>query len=80
MKRDEMIKILLTKPGTKISHSLFADNEYIYSDEHGVVFDEDGNVFEDWDINSYNPKVTTTHEGIRIRVGGSWERGWRVVA
>ena len=36
MKRNEAITVLLTKPGTKLTHLNFDPDEYIYSDESGV--------------------------------------------
>ena len=74
MTRDGMIKFIKTHPNVKISHELFANDEYIYSKEDGNVYDENGYLFEDW----YSP---FSHDGIRFRSGKldmRWETGWKL--
>ena len=47
MKRSEMIAFIKANPYIPITHRLFDNSEYIYSDSHGTVLDENGNAFED---------------------------------
>ena len=68
--REWAINILKGDPNTKITHSLFDSNEYIYGKD-GLVFDENGLLFEDWTSDGPNK-----HNGIRMRIGGPWEYGW----
>lgn len=79
MERSEAIAVLLTKPGTKLTHSNFSPDEYIYSDGSGNVYDEANLLFEDWENNGYSPNVTVGHDGLRSRIGGSWEKGWSII-
>ena len=71
MSRDEMIDFIKSNPNIKITHDSFTSEEYIYSDESGKVYTEDGKLFEDWNSNEYQ-----WHNGIRARAGESWESGW----
>lgn len=73
MTRDEMIAYIKANPYHKISHKLFENYEYIYSGYDGYVYDENGNLFEEW----YEPY---RWDGIRLRVGKEWEDGWYVKA
>lgn len=68
MTRDEMIEFIKENPYVHITHSLFSDDEYIYSSTDGIVYDENRYVFENGD------KV----DGIRMRTGGMWETGWSI--
>lgn len=68
--RIEMMVILTSKPGAKISHKSFSDEEYIYLGNDGNVYDENGYLFDDW--NSH------TQCGLRMRAGNCWETGWYV--
>ena len=71
MTRTEMIAYIKANPYHKISHPLFADDEYIYVGRYGYVYDENGYLFEDW--------VDPDHwDGIRERDGGKWDDGWYV--
>lgn len=56
----------------EITHFLFDEDEYIYSDGDGIVWDEHGYLFENWYDRWYGAN------GIRLRHGGQWEDGWRV--
>lgn len=69
MTRTEMIEFIKENPNVKITHSLFAPDEYIYSLPNGVVYTEEGYLFEDWIVGSY-------HSGIRARQGDLWEDDW----
>ena len=76
MTRDEMIKFIRENPYIHITHTLFADDEYIYSSIDGIIYDELGNIFENWD------STTDKHSGIngiRLRQGGIWEDGWHII-
>lgn len=74
MSRDEMIKFMNENPNIKITHTLFDQNEYIYQKEkNGEVYDEDGNLFDDWHSGGINKR-----NGVRMRTGGNWENGWDV--
>lgn len=70
LSREAAIDVLENKPNQKITHKFFDSNEYIYSKD-GVVYDEQGYLFEDWVSDG-----TGKHDGIRARVGGAWEDGW----
>lgn len=74
MTRDEMIEFIKKNYYVHITHPLFAEFEYIYSDTDGIVRDECGRVFESWD--SLN--MWSGANGIRMRTGGSWEIGWYI--
>ena len=71
MKRTEMIAFIKANPFIPITHSLFDNSEYLYADEQGNVWDENGNMFEDW----YSPYL---HDGIRIRDDEAWLSGWEI--
>ena len=68
MTRNEMIEFIKNNPYVHITHVLFADDEYIYSDIDGLVWDEYDYLFENW--------TGDRNDGIRCRVGGRWEDGW----
>lgn len=70
MTRAEMIKFLKENHNVKVTHELFAEDEYLISRTRNEVYDENGYLFEDWH--------TSRHNGIRMRQGGSWEDGWSV--
>lgn len=71
MTRSEMIDFIKANPFVPITHHLFDNSEYIYSDNYGSVLDENGNVFEDW----FTPYMC---DGIRIRAEEVWQSGWEV--
>lgn len=71
MTRTEMIAYIKANPFVPITHSLFDNSEYIYSDNHGSVLDENGNIFEDW----YSSYIC---DGIRIRDYDVWQSGWEI--
>lgn len=75
MTRSEMIEFIKENPYVHITHDLFDADEYIYSDIDGLVWDEHGYLFEDWDSVTNN---WSGHNGIRMRIGGSWETGWHI--
>ena len=70
MTRDAMIAFIKTHPGVRITHELFASDEYICALDNGIVYDENGYLFEDW----YSENA---RDGIRIRTGDRWETGWK---
>ena len=70
--RDWAIDVLKNKPKQKITHRLFDSNEYIYG-KNGKVYDENGYLFEDWVSEGIGK-----HDGVRMRVGDSWEDGWNM--
>ena len=70
MTRDEMIIFIKDHPNVKITHWLFDEDEYIYSKDDGIVYDENGLLFEDWKSDVY--------DGIRLRITGPWKDGWVV--
>mgnify|MGYP003295212763 FL=1 len=69
MSNQEAIKVMLDNPYKKITHTLFAPDEYIYSKGDGVIYDENGYVFEDWHSHC---------NGMRIRTEGYWQEGWSI--
>ena len=75
MTRDEMINTLKQYPHLPITHYLFADDEYIFSNMYGIVYDESGRIFENWDSVT---DVWSGINGLRLRTGGMWEDGWRI--
>ena len=70
-----MINFILENPNVPITHTLYDSDEYIFSKENGLVYDENGYLFENWD--SMVDKWTGWN-GIRLRSGGNWEDGWSV--
>ena len=74
MTRTEMIAFIRENPNIPISHPLFSPDEYIVALENENVIDEAGYLFEDW----YSPNDITGWNGIRERIGGSWEDGWYI--
>ena len=75
MTRNEMIDFIKHNPHVHISHPLFAEDEYIYSDADGIVYDECGYTFENWDSVT---DMWSGINGIRIRASGMWEDGWYI--
>lgn len=73
MARDEMIAFIKANAYVRISHRLFEPSEYLYSAKDGCIYDENGYLFEDWEPGGL------AHNGIRMRSGGAWETGWRVI-
>lgn len=71
MTRDEMLAFIKENPYIHIRHSLFENYEYIYSGSDGIIYDEYGYIFENWE-------TIGRCDGLRIRVGGLWETGWSV--
>ena len=69
MTNQEAIKVMLDNPYTKITHRLFASDEYIYSKGDRVIYDENGYVFEDWYSHC---------DGMRIRTEDFWQEGWSI--
>ena len=66
--REWALEKLRKYPGIRITHKSFDRNEYIYTElVDGLVYDENHYLFEDWDGD---------HDGMRRRVGDSWEKGW----
>lgn len=70
MTRDEMIAFISEHPNVKITHPLFGSEEYLIGKEDGNVYDEKGYLFEDWHSDRNN--------GLRMRKGDIWEKGWMV--
>ena len=74
MTRDEMISFNKENPNIHISHYLFDEDEYIYSDNDGLVYDENGYLFEDWSDTDQWSGIS----GIRLRQDNMWETGWYI--
>ena len=70
-----MIEFIKENPYARISHPLFADDEYIYSRTDGLVYDESGLVFENW---ASTTDIWAGINGIRMRTGGRWENDWYI--
>lgn len=70
--REWAIDMLKNHPGEKITHMLFASDEYIYG-RNEKVYDEMEYLFEDW-----NSEGIGKHDGMRSRIGGPWEDGWSI--
>ena len=75
MTRTEMIAFIKENPYVHITHNLFSADEYIYADIDGLVWDENGYLFENWDSVT---DVWSGNNGIRMRTGGKWEDGWYI--
>ena len=75
MTREEMIKFIKENHYVHITHILFSDNEYIYSSGNGIIYDESGNIFENWDSDI---NMWSGINGIRLRRGTDWEDGWYI--
>ena len=75
MTRNEMIIFIKENPHVHITHTLFDESEYIYTGDDGNVYDEDGFLFEDW-MDGFGSWIG--NNGIRMRIGGQWEDGWRI--
>lgn len=74
MTKEAMISLIKENPRIKFSHTLFGDEEFIYGDSDGNVYDECGYLFEDWVSEGVG-----AHNGIRMRTGSSWEYGWMII-
>ena len=72
MTRSEAVSILKNNHGVRITHRLFEKDEYIYSKENGMVYDELGFLFESW-----NPE-DILHNGIRMRNTEDWQNEWSI--
>lgn len=71
MTREQMIEYAKENPGVKISHQLFSDDEFLYT--NGFAFyDENGRLFESWKSSD------NCATGLRMRNEGSWLNGWFV--
>lgn len=68
--KSEMINKAMEEPYQKYTHPLFADDEYIYTKGGNLFYNENGDVFEDWDYFSNH------HNGLRIRKAPEWQTGW----
>ena len=75
MTRNEMISFIKENHNVHITHPLFANDEYIYSDSNGIIRDESGLVFENWDSATND---WSGINGIRMRTGGRWENDWYI--
>lgn len=75
MTRTEMVAYIKANPYVHITHNLFDANEYIYSDIDGLVWDENGYLFENWDSVT---DMWSGCNGIRMRQGDFWEDGWTI--
>lgn len=75
MTRNEMIAFIKENHYIHITHPLFANDEYIYSDANGIIRDECGYVFENWDSTT---NMWSGINGIRLRTGGRWETDWYI--
>ena len=69
MTKLEAIKYMRDNNYAKITHCLFASDEYIYMKPDGNIYTEEGYLFEDFS-SSYR------FDGMRIRTGINWEEGW----
>lgn len=75
MTRAEMIAFIRENPHIHVTHPLFDESEYIYTGNDGFVYDENGFLFEDW-CDGFGGWIG--RNGIRMRIGGQWEDGWRI--
>lgn len=69
MTKQEAIKFMRDNPYKKITHTLFAPDEYLYGIGDAAILDENGYIFEDWYSHC---------DGMRIRTEDYWQEGWSV--
>jgi hypothetical protein len=72
MTYNQMIAFINTNPYKKVTHWLFGEDEYIYANRGGVVFTEEGYVFENWKATDH------CHNGLRMRTDINWQTGWKL--
>ena len=72
MTRSEMIIYIVNHPYEKVSHPLFKDGKYLYSNNAGLVFDETDHIFEDW--------FTKSNKGLRLQTNDTWNDGWYILS
>ena len=70
--KDEIIDYMRKNFHTKVSHWLFASDEYIYMKPDGNIYTEEGYLFEDF-------HTARNNNGMRIRTGRHWETGWKIL-
>lgn len=70
MTKDQAIHYMLHNPHCHVWHPLFTQEEYLYSKGDGIIYDEVGNVFEDFESHC---------AGMRLRWDEVWLTGWRVI-
>jgi hypothetical protein len=73
MTKEQAINYMLHNPYHKITHRLFAQDEYLYSKGDGIIYDEAGYVFEDFEIGDPVPRC-----GMRIRNDDFWWKDWSI--
>lgn len=71
MTKDQAIHYMLNNPNCHVWHPLFSPNEFLFAKEDGIIYDECGYVFEDFEENS-------SRAGMRLRWEDVWLSGWRV--
>lgn len=69
MTKDLAIHYMFHNPHCHVRHNLFSSDEYLYSKGDGIIYDEAGNVFEDFDSHC---------AGMRLRWEEVWLTGWHV--
>lgn len=62
---------MLRNPHCHVGHVNFQLFEYLYAKEDGCIYDEVGNLFEDFKTNEHN--------GLRVRCGYPWLTGWYII-
>lgn len=72
MTREEMLQYAMEHPFKKIIHPLFSEDEYLYTEGDKRFYDENGYLFESWNISD------NIHNGLRIRNSETWLDGWCV--
>lgn len=69
MVRTEMLTFIEEHPNVPVSHPFFGSDEFIFMDNHLIIRDECGYVFDDG---------TPERTGMQMRRGGEWEYNWYV--
>lgn len=72
MTYSEMIEFVRCHPFVAVSHFLFDDVEYLFLNDDGNVYDEEGCLFESW---SWSPDIWC---GKNIKDVSIWASGWFV--
>lgn len=73
MTKTELFIELHKRPNVKFVHRLFSSDEYLINKEDGCIYDENGYLFENFDLDD------DTHNGMRIRRDSVWDDGWTII-
>lgn len=69
MTKTEIIEFMRNNEGARVTHWLFAPEEYLYM-KNGVIYTEEDYLFDDF----YSENRA---DGMRIRDTDVWQSGWK---